>query len=138
MDVPPYTGSVVLSQKLLSSPPLNHRYKPVGFQGSDLPITLHYIVCYRRKRKSNAYIKRKAFDKMTQVSDVAHGPLVFCLIQVTDKLVDVAEVLSHSLIYRLHSSNFAVIISICQYMYNLIIGQTLFDVLHTNCLAYRF
>jgi hypothetical protein len=37
--------------KLLRSPPLNHRYKPVGLPGSDLPCTLHKIVCKCHKRK---------------------------------------------------------------------------------------
>jgi hypothetical protein len=65
--------------KLLRSPPLNHRYKPVGLSGSDLPCTLHKIVC---KCHNSVLVK------VTQVSDVAHGPLVlFCRIFSPSKIL---------------------------------------------------
>jgi hypothetical protein len=52
----------------------------VGLPGSDLPCTLHEVVCNGHKRK-NAYIKRniKVLVKVTQVSDVARGPLVLLI-----------------------------------------------------------
>jgi hypothetical protein len=57
------------------------KYKPLGFLCSDLPCMFHEIVLCGRKRKENKlYIYKekifKCWPKVTQMSDVAHGPLV--------------------------------------------------------------
>jgi hypothetical protein len=45
----------LLSLKLLRSPPLNYRYKSVGFPGSDLHCTLHEIVIATKENKMHIH-----------------------------------------------------------------------------------
>jgi hypothetical protein len=75
-DIPLNRKCPIIS-KTVDIPTQNHRYKAVGFSGSDIPCMLHEIVTATKENEMHIIIKRKSLvlAKMTQVSDVAHGRL---------------------------------------------------------------
>jgi hypothetical protein len=50
----PLTGNILLSPKLLRSPPITHRYTPVKFPGNDPPFAHYMKLLWSQNKKKFA------------------------------------------------------------------------------------